>query len=205
MLNFFKKKSNVEKSGNDSTINANDLTGQDQQETVDLIKTELSYHPDWNVSQEEEYAFRFLNNELEPLQSNQISIAGVELRTIEEGIEVTAIVRSSLDKPFQLDRAELLLMSTDEQVIGRKEFTLSDLGVLPARSSRPWVFTFEHDSLPQFDQLDRANWKLSFNVASMQDHELDLDDAWKASLSEDAIEKLKKVVKRPTKTKNERN
>jgi accessory Sec system S-layer assembly protein len=195
LLNFFKKKTNVEKSGKDSTIDAVDLTGQDQGATADLIETELSYHTDWNVSQEQEYAFRYLNNELEPLKSNQISIAGVELRTIEEGIEVTAIVRSSLDKAFQLERAELLLMSTDEQVIGRKEFDLAELGVLPARSSRPWIFTFEHETLPQFDQLDRTNWKLAFNVASMQDHQLDLDDAWKDSLSEEAIEKLKNVVR----------
>jgi accessory Sec system S-layer assembly protein len=196
MFTFFKKKSadEVVKTGGDSSISSNELVDDTHNSTLkEEITTSLSIHPNWNLPKEKEYVFRFLNNDLNPLKPNQISLSGVELGQDDNGIQVTAFLRNSLSKGIKLEKAELLLLDSDQMVIARKEFNLAELGKIPGESSRPWMFIFENKTIVK-TEIPTEGWSLAFNVSSLQPHRLDLDQKWNDSLPTEEKDKLEKVV-----------
>jgi accessory Sec system S-layer assembly protein len=202
MLRFFKRREDqLVKQGQDSTIESNELLEEEQSTNGNeskAVKTKLSFHPDMQVSPEEKYYFQFLNNELAPLKENQLSIAGVELKKVNESVIVTAFVRNSLPKAIMLGVTPLLLIGPDGEKLGRKVFDLSVLGEIPAESSRPWQFVFEKEHLlaTEFPQTD---WKLAFELQpKKKPHTLDLEESWEQSLADTEKEKLEELVKNLT-------
>lgn len=196
MFPFFKKKDakDVKKTGGDSSVSSEELIGEADQSQEEEVYTELSFHPGWNIPKEQEYVFRFLNNDLHPLKPNQISLAGVELEESNGSVQITAFVRNSLEKAIKLETVELLLLGENQEVYGRKEFDLSELGEIPGKSSLPWMFIFDPATLVD-KEIPKDGWSLAFNVSSMQPHRLDLEDAWKESLPEEEQVKLAELVK----------
>jgi len=193
LFSFFKKSV---KTGKDSTVASEELVdGITSSPIEDIIQTELSYHPEWVVPKEQEYVFRFLSNELEPLKPNQISLSGIDIDLHEGNGDwlVKAFFRSSLDQPIKLGKVELLLMSQNDHITASKQFNLEELGELPARSDRPWVFVFDKQSQKVTD-VPGEGWKLAFNVQSLVPHQLDLAKAWEEALSGDQKEALKSIV-----------
>jgi len=72
LFSFFKKSDKVVQ---ENTIDSKDLLGNvttNKGENRD-VETKLSFHPQWDVPQEQKYIFTFLANELEPLKPNQLS------------------------------------------------------------------------------------------------------------------------------------
>ncbi len=203
MFPFFKKKQvdEIKKTGRESSVSSEEFLDQQVEDQEQEIETALSIHPNWNLPKEQEYVFRFLNNDLQPLKPNQISLSGVELEQDNGSLQVTAFVRNSIAKPIRLEKVELLLLNADKDVIGRKEFDLSELGEIPAKSSRPWMFVFEQGTLASQD-MPSEGWSLAFNVSSMQPHRLDLAEAWKESLPEEEQNKLAELVKTLPKPKS---
>ncbi|HEX5564000.1 MAG TPA: accessory Sec system S-layer assembly protein [Sporosarcina sp.] len=200
LFNLFKK---TEKTGSDSTIDSEEiLEGSAQSEGTDEVETTLSLHPQWALSQEQEYVFRFLSNELEPLKPNQISLSGIDIDVEQANGNwlVKAFFRSSLDQPITIGPVELLLLDENGEVIASQEFDLNELGELPARSARPWVFVFEKSNT-FVEQPPKENWKLAFNVQSMAPHKLELDKAWEEGLSAEQKDALAKVVEQLPKLK----
>lgn len=192
-LSFFKK---AEKTGKESAVDSTEILDSVEVSTnLEEVETTLSYHPSWRVSQEQEYVFRFLSNELEPLKPNQISLSGIEVDE-EPGTNnwlVKAFFRSSLDETIQMSDAELLLIDENEEVIATQQFDLSELGDIPPKSARPWVFVFTKDNLTT-ETRPTENWRLAFNVQSMAPHRLDLAESWEEQLSEEQKESLEKIV-----------
>lgn len=200
LFNLFKK---TEKTGSDSTIDSEEiLEGSAQSGSTDEVETELSLHPQWTLSQEQEYVFRFLANELEPLKPNQISLSGIDIdvEPANGSWLVKSFFRSSLDQPITIGPVELLLLDDNGEVIASQEFDLNELGELPARSARPWVFVFEKPNT-FLEQPPAENWKLAFNVQSMVPHKLDLEQAWEDGLTAEQKEALEKVVENMPKLK----
>jgi accessory Sec system S-layer assembly protein len=193
LFSFFKK---AEKTGTDSTIGSEEiLDGVHESSEGDEVETTLSFHPEWNVPQEQEYVFRFLSNELEPLKPNQISLSGIDI-DIEEANGswlVKAFFRSSLDQKISVGSVELLLLDENDKTLASQEFDLNELGEIPARSARPWVFVFTKDNV-FVEQPPADNWKLAFNVQSMVPHKLELEQAWEDGLTPEQKEGLAKVV-----------
>jgi accessory Sec system S-layer assembly protein len=196
MLPFFKRKNKgqVTKTGLDSSVSSEDLLDITEDSYNEEVETSLSFHPNWNLSKEQEYVFRFLNNDLTPLKPNQISLAGVELEREGNTLQVTAFVRNSLSKSIKLGEVELLLLDNEKNVIAQKQFDLSVLDVIPTRSSRPWMFTFEKETIVSDLNLDEG-WSLAFNVSSLQPHLLDLEESWKKNATEDVKTNLINIVK----------
>ncbi len=194
MFSFLKKKKQLNKDGGDSTVSAHEMIGGAESSSDELVETELSLHPSWNLPKEQEYVFRFLNNELSPLQPNQISISGAEWEEDNEMVRFTAFIRNSLNRVIVFEETELLLLNEEKQVIARKEFDLSELGEIPAKSSRPWFFDFSTVNFTEKEKLKKEGWSLSFNVNSMKKHQLDLDETWRRSLSQEKMEGLKKHI-----------
>ncbi|QQZ10249.1 accessory Sec system S-layer assembly protein [Heyndrickxia vini] len=191
MLFSSKKK----KQGKDSIISTDELFNKQSSEVGENedIETKLSILPEWLDSIEQEYILRFLNNENKPLKPNQISLSGIEInQTEDEGLLVTAFVRSSLDKGIQFSSVPIVLIGSEGELLARKNFDLGDLGELPPRSSRPWHFYFAPEDIYSMS-FPEEGWKLAFEMK--KEHELDLSKEWEQSLTEEDKEKLTQLLK----------
>ena len=187
----------TKKTGADSTIQSTELiNGNAADSSEKLVQTTLSYHPEWTVPKEQQYVFSFLSNELQPLKPNQISLSGIDIDVNERSREwlVKAFFRSSLAKQIKMGKVELLILSVDGTVLAAKEFNLEELGEIPARSDRPWVFAFEK-STQKVAEKPVDGWKIAFNVQSLVPHQLDLAPTWDEALAQDQKDALSKIVK----------
>ncbi|WP_040287135.1 accessory Sec system S-layer assembly protein [Sporosarcina koreensis] len=192
-LSLFKK---TEKTGKDSTIDSEELmAGTSGQGGDEDIETSLSLHPSWQLPQEQEYVFRFLANELEPLKPNQISLSGIDIdvEPATGDFLVKAFFRSSLDQTITVGEVELMLLDKDGKTIGSQQFDLSELGEIQPRSARPWVFVFTKDNL-FVEEPPAEDWKLAFNVQSMVPHKLELEESWEQGLPAEQKAALEEVV-----------
>jgi len=187
----------TKKTGADSTVQSTELiNGNAADSSEKLVQTTLSYHPEWTVPKEQQYVFSFLSNELQPLKPNQISLSGIDIDVNERSGEwlVKAFFRSSLAKQIKMGKVELLILSEDGTVLAAKEFNLEELGEIPARSDRPWVFAFEK-STQKVAEKPVDGWKIAFNVQSLVPHQLDLAPTWDEALAQDQKDALSKIVK----------
>ncbi|WP_313238204.1 accessory Sec system S-layer assembly protein [Sporosarcina ureae] len=193
LFNLFKK---TDKTGLDSTVESEEILENGQAGSGDEdIETELSLHEQWSLTQEQEYVFRFLANELEPLKPNQISLSGIDidLEPANGSWLVKAFFRSSLDEAITVGEIELLLLDEEGNTAASAKFDLNELGEIPARSARPWVFVFEKkDQLAE--EIPATNWKLAFNVHSMMPHQLELAPTWEEQLPAEQKEALANIV-----------
>lgn len=195
LFSFFKK---TDKVGKDSAVDSEQLVeGAQKSQTTEEVVTKLSFHPDWDVPQEQKYVFSFLANELEPLKPNQLSLSAIAIeedpRT--KAWNVKAFFRSSLPQPIELGEIELLLLDKDDNKIAEKTFDFKELGSIPAASARPWVFTFDKQSILENAEIPEEGWKIAFNLISLRGHQLELDEAWKKQLPKEQQEKLIEIVK----------
>jgi accessory Sec system S-layer assembly protein len=193
MLSFFRKKNEkIEKTGGESIVNSNDLLGDKNEVPNDIeVLTSLSFHPEAQVSTEERYYFQFLNNELPPLKENQISLSGIEIRSEEQEWQVVAFVRNSLSRPVKFERIPILLIGPNGEKIGRKIFPMDDLGEIPPKSSRPWIFAFRLSEL-YLTEIPEKGWKLAFELTSK--NRLDLDTSWEERLTDQEKKELAQLV-----------
>ena len=193
LFSMFKK---TEKTGADSTISSDEiLEGSAQSEGTEEVETTLSLHPQWALSQEQEYVFRFLSNELEPLKPNQISLSGIDIdvEPANGSWLVKSFFRSSLEQAITVGSVELMLLDDEGKIIASQEFDLNELGEIPARSARPWVFVFTKENIFA-EEPPAENWKLAFNVQSMVPHKLELEQAWEDGLTTEQKDALAKAV-----------
>jgi accessory Sec system S-layer assembly protein len=197
MLSFFKRKNKKpQKQGLDSTIESTDVAAEGEgTSNEELVQPKLSFHPEWEIKEEDRYVYQFLNNECEPLKPDQLSLSGLELQRdeVEGHVTVNALVRSSLNRPIKLEDMTLVLLGTDKELLAKKRFDLSELGELPAASSRPWNFVFEASSV-KVDELPESGWTLAFQLKPA--HQLDLEESWEEALPEEEKQKLKELVEK---------
>ncbi|QSB49416.1 accessory Sec system S-layer assembly protein [Parageobacillus toebii] len=195
MLSFFKRQKQ-QKDERDSIVEASELLGSSDTDSgsgAEEVKTELSFHPSWNVSVEERYYYQFLNNEQRPLKENQISLSGIDIKQVPQGYVVTAFVRNSLSRPIKFEPTPLVLLGPNNEVLARKVFDLSELGEIPPRSSRPWKFLFEQETI-RASETPLVDWKLAFELPKQKRHSLDLEESWEKSLAAEDKEKLQSLV-----------
>lgn len=183
--------------------------GSEQElQTNEDVVTELSYHESWDIPQEQHYVFQFLANELEPLKRNQLSLSGIDIDQSEDSWFVKAFVRNSMDQEAKLGPIELILLDETGRQLASKEFDFAQVGAVPSRSARPWVFEFEKIYFDRlFEQLEvPKSWQLAFNIASMNPHRLDLHETWNQQLTSEQKQSLRKVVENlPKVRRNEVN
>jgi accessory Sec system S-layer assembly protein len=194
MLSLFKKK-NVNKTGEDTTVSSEELLNEAVEISAEEeVETKLFYSPAYEPAQELKYVYQFLNLELSPLNPNQISLAGVDLKQDEGKVIVTAFIRNSLSKAIKLQEMPLLLLGADGEKLGRKEFDLSVVGEIPEKSSVPWLFEFTSNDLAVEDELPKTGWKLAFELKTQKKHSLDLEESWANSLPEQDKARLQQLV-----------
>ena len=160
------------------------------------VVTKLSFHPEWDVPQEQKYVFNFLANDLAPLKPNQLSLSAINIEPVlaNGSWNVKAFFRSSLAEAIELGEIELLILDKDDNRLASHYFDFKELGMIPAESARPWIFNFPKSAITAED-VPEEGWKISFNLLSLRGHQLDLDDTWKKQLPKEQQEKLAEIVK----------
>ena len=196
LFDLFKKGDKV---GQDSAVDSSSVvksSGKANKKDANRdVATKLSFHPDWNVPQEQKYVFNFLANDLAPLKPNQLSLSAINIEPTANGSwNVKAFFRSSLPEAIELGEIELLILDKDDNRLASHYFDFKELGVIPAESARPWIFTFPKSSISA-DEAPGEGWKISFNLLSLRGHQLDLDETWKKQLPASEQEKLAEIVK----------
>ncbi|WP_158736866.1 accessory Sec system S-layer assembly protein [Alteribacillus sp. YIM 98480] len=199
MLPFFRKKGNgkPKMEGNETTVSSEELLNETSEtdDSEQQVETDLSIHPEWTISKEDQYSFQFLNMECPPLKPNQISLSGISLQEEKDGqYQVTAFIRNSLNKTIKLHETTLVLLDSTDKVLGRKKMDLSEAGEIPSKSSRPWKFSFADTDLFT-TELPNEGWKLAFQLKpSSRKHSLSLENSWEQSLAEKDKVKLQEMV-----------
>lgn len=193
LFDLFKKGDKV---GKDSAFDSKELLGKSaglSTKAGQKVKTKLSYHPEWNVPQEQQYIFNFLANDLEPLLPNQLSLAAISIDEVDGDWLVKAFFRSSLSQTIELGEIELMIIDKDENVVAAEYFDFADLGAIPPESARPWIFKYPKNKIT--GEKPEEDWKITFNFFTLRDHMLDLDESWKKQLPAEEQEKLREIVK----------
>ncbi|MCH1625090.1 accessory Sec system S-layer assembly protein [Fredinandcohnia quinoae] len=194
MLSFLKKnkKEELKNKGQESSISSETLLNETSEAKENTeVETSLSLHPNWNLPSEQGYVYRFLNNELDPLKPNQISLSGIEINEEDGNLIVSAFLRNSLSKSITLGNTPLLLSGPNGEILARREFDLTELGEIPAESSRPWHFVFE-PSFVLSSEIPSEGWNLAFELKPK--HSLQLDENWEKGLSDEAKQSLQEMV-----------
>ncbi|MED4780370.1 accessory Sec system S-layer assembly protein [Brevibacillus choshinensis] len=179
---------------------ANEQQDQPQtQNTSSGVVTALSLHESWEskLSTQERYALSFMAQELEPLAEGNISLAGTSLVPHDAGIEVTAFVRNSSNRPVNLGETTLVVLFGDQQLFTRQLFDLAEIGEIPPRSARPWSFVFKREHFLQVDVL-LVNWKIAFEMAQKKmilPQQLELEESWIKALSDEQKNSLIELAK----------
>lgn len=179
-----------------------DKTGE--QTNFDSVKTSLSFHPDWELNNQEKYVYMYKHQQLPLLKENQISISGIKKIDFEEGFLVIAFLRNTLAKAIRLEEVGILILDGNGKAVARKKFELDGLGELPAMSCRPWRFLFSNDDKLMDTTIDE-NWSIAFEVPGKSTpHQLDLEDTWKSQLTEKMVKNLEELLgKLPPLSNNE--
>ncbi|MES1040478.1 SLAP domain-containing protein [Peribacillus simplex] len=125
------------------------------------VHTALMFHKGWKVSKQEEYVYKFRHQRLPALKPNQISLSGIKLTRVEDGVMIEAFLRSSIEKAVSFDIVDILIVDGKGKFLAKKAFDLSELGELPALSSMPWRFLFEEGDMLA-DSIPDEGWKIAF-------------------------------------------
>ncbi|QRG67334.1 accessory Sec system S-layer assembly protein [Brevibacillus choshinensis] len=170
-----------------------------EQSTSAGVVTTLSLHESWEakLSTQERYVLSFMAQELEPLAEGHISLAGTSLVPHDAGIEVTAFVRNSSDRPVNLGETTLVVLFGDQQLFTRQLFDLAEIGEIPPRSARPWSFVFKREHFLQVDVL-LVNWKIAFEMAQKKmflPQQLELEESWIKALTDEQKNYLIELAK----------
>ncbi|MFD2369409.1 accessory Sec system S-layer assembly protein [Brevibacillus sp. GCM10020057] len=175
-------------------------TADQNREASHGVVTSLSLHPSWEakLSAQEKYALSFMAQELEPLAEGNISLAGISLVPHDAGIEVTAFVRNSSERPVTLGEMTLVVLFGDQQLFTRQRFPMAEIGEIPPRSARPWSFVFEREHFLQVDVL-LVNWKVAFEMAEKKmvlPQQLELEESWIKALSDEQKQALIELARK---------
>jgi accessory Sec system S-layer assembly protein len=193
MLSIFKKKDPLINS-NDGLKNNIKKHSTDDFEDTDVISTELSFYPEQELNIQEKYIFQYHHAQLKPLDKNQISISAYQLNKYDNYFVVHAFISSTLEKPVILSNVTLLLLDENKKKLAKKDFNLEELGELPPKSSRPWIFIFQNEDA--IAEIPHSGWQLAFEISKQQNNTpLEFHDNSESSYSEEQKHFLQKLVK----------
>lgn len=205
LKNWLKKDSSVEEKEeireesvlpvSDSPSTTNEQTNEQNQSTTrELHDTSLSLHQSWEeqLDTSQKYALSFLLSDLPPIETGNVSLAGMKIFPHEDGVEITAFIRNGLPRPIRFETMNLLILIKENELFARQSFDLSEAGEIPAFSARPWSFVFQRENFLQKDVM-LTNWKLAFELAQKKlvlPQQLELEESWIKALSDQQKQSL---------------
>lgn len=165
-------------------------------ENEELVKTNLVFHPEWEMSNQEKYVYRFEHQKLPLLKPNQISISGIKLIEHDGDIVVIAFLRNTLPKAVRFDSINLVIIDKENRPIAKKAFDMGSIEELEAMSCMPWRFLFNQEDRLS-NTIPDKDWKIAFELQSKstpEEHQLDLDQSWENQISPMQKEQLEELV-----------
>lgn len=201
MLPFFKKnkKNEPEINTKESAVPAGrvvDFTRKAEEiGKSEKIRTTLNIPAGVSFSEEDHYAFRFLNNQCDPLSQGMLSILGLHFQRGDAGkMHFSVFIRHTHEELIELKELPVVILDKNDKVLARKRFNLAKLGPLPPGSSTPWILTYLPKEL-YTDEFTEGEWYAAFDIKpSQRRHRLELEDSWKQTLSQEHQDMLAATV-----------
>ncbi|GED67557.1 hypothetical protein BRE01_12590 [Brevibacillus reuszeri] len=162
-----------------------------------LIHTELSLHPMWEqeLDAEKIYTLRFLQAELPDMVRGLVSVTGFSMVPNPNGLVVAMFFRNSTDRTVRIKNIRLAIYLDDEP-FARMRVDLSDIGPIPAHTSRPWEILFPEESYLH-DNFSFSRWKVVMkagNSTHVWPSTLELDPEMEKRMTDRQKEKLEKLA-----------
>jgi accessory Sec system S-layer assembly protein len=172
----------LENKENNEELRQNPIEQADEAAVADTVETTLHFPEQWDIPAKERYVYQFHHSRLPKLKANQLSISGYKFTEVDGKIEVEAFIRSTVDRPVQIEAVDLILFDETGQLAARKHDDWDELGELPPFSCIPWRFTFtKEDRLSDATVNDK--WQVLFELKQKAEETLDLDPAWEERLT----------------------
>lgn len=156
------------------------------------LKTTLSIHPDWNISDEQKKIYKQLHNQLPRLEKNQISIHNFGAGKKNGNCYITAFISNTTNRTMTLEKTPFLLLGPNGEKLGKKSFDLGAMGDIPPMTSRPWSFIFRKEDLLT-ENLPTRGFKL---LVDRKKHRINFDESWRSLLSNEDSSRLKEAMKK---------
>ncbi len=106
-----------------------------------------------------------LNDEvaqLAPIKENDINISTVYVFENNDDIEAKVYFRNGLSREINFEYVPLLMINSQNEVVGKKIFNLKEMGNLPPDSARPWKLFFEKSEV-DMDKFFPDDCKIIFD------------------------------------------
>lgn len=161
------------------------------------VHTELSLHPMWEqeLDAEKKYTLRFLQAELPDMVRGMISVTGFSMIPQPNGLTVTMFFRNSLDRPVRFKNLRMAIY-LDDKPFARMSVDLSEMGAIPAQSSRPWELLFPEETFLH-DNFTFKRWKVVMKAGKSSHvwpHHLDLDPEMEKRMTERQKDRLEALA-----------
>ncbi len=174
-----------------------EVTPVHQKAVRPAVRTELSLHPAWEqqLDAEKKYTLRFLQAELPEMAEGTLGVTGFSLMPQEDGINVAMFFRNGSAHTARFKNVTLTI-HLDDKPFARQRFDLTDLGAIPAHSSRPWEVFFPNESFLH-DNFMFNRWKVVMTFGKREHvwpRHLDLDPEMEARMNERQKDRLEAIV-----------
>jgi len=192
----------------ESTINAAELKDSEVEieaaESVpqsassgNLIHTELSLHPMWEkeLDTEKKYTLRFLQAELPDMVRGLVSVTGFSMVPQPNGLVVAMFFRNSTERTVRIKNIRLAIYLDDEP-FARMRVDLSDIGPIPAHTSRPWEVLFPEETYLH-ENFTFSRWKVVMkagNSTHVWPSTLELDPEMEKRMTERQKDRLERLA-----------
>lgn len=162
-----------------------------------LIRTELSLHPEWEkqLDNEKKYTLRFLQAELPPVVSGMVSVTGFSMVPQPNGMSVALFFRNGLNNPLRIKNIRLAIY-LDDKPFARMRVDLSEMGAIPAHSSRPWEVLFPEETYLH-ENYSFSRWKVVMKAGKtthVWPGTLELDPEMEKRMTDRQKDRLEKLV-----------
>jgi len=162
-----------------------------------LVHTELSLHPMWEqeLDAERKYTLRFLQAELPDMVRGMVSVTGFSMMPEAMGTTVALFFRNSTARTVRIKNIRLAIYLDDEP-FARILVDLSEMGPIPAHTSRPWEVFFPMDSYLH-DNFTFSRWKVVMkagNSTHVWPRTLELDPEMEKRMTDRQKDRLEKLA-----------
>lgn len=109
------------------------------------VELKLSIHPNQETSAsdfQKSYFQDELNN-LPKVKEGDINISTTYVYDLEDKLEIGVYFRNGLSEAINMDKVKLLLLNSNNELVGSNIFNLREMGDIPAHSARPWKIYFD--------------------------------------------------------------
>lgn len=144
---------------------------------VEDIKLHLNEYDTGVMSDFQKEFLREELAELPTLEEGQVSINGTYTFDMGDKIEVSVYLRNGLSKQINFDKVPLVIVNKNGDVLAKQIMDMSDFGILPPFSARPYKVYFDKANL-LVDTISNDDFKIQFekSISAINTVKVELED-----------------------------